>query len=215
MILSMILEKTEGIIGERVRKIEVLAGPPRRLLIECQTLRGVRFEEIAGPADDPVVPVKPPAQRPGVRVVGSDMPFSGHAGPIPRLFQDFGDGHTSIVQPSLVGARRAILLTPVLMGHPTDPGLVGMKPRQEAGPGRAAAGGIVELAEAEALLGQAVEGRRTDFVAVAADVREAHVVGHDQEDVGLFPGTLEQARVGAHRQSEGACLQECSSIHGG
>jgi len=46
-----------------------------------------------------------------------------------------------------------------------------------------ALGRIVELGEAEAVLGEGVEVGRFDFRAVAADVGEAEVIGHDDDDV--------------------------------
>lgn len=46
-----------------------------------------------------------------------------------------------------------------------------------------ALGGVVELGEAEAVLGEGVEVGRFDFGAVAAEVGEAEVIGHDDDDV--------------------------------
>ena len=38
------------------------------------------------------------------------------------------------------------------------------------------------------LCGEAVEVRRADLAAVAADVAEAHIVGHDEDDIGALGG---------------------------
>ena len=62
--------------------------------------------------------------------------------------------------------------------------LMGVKAGKQGRPRGTAARAVVELAESDAPLGQAVEVRRGDLRAVAADVREAHVVGHNQDDVG-------------------------------
>ena len=47
---------------------------------------------------------------------------------------------------------------------------------------------IVELGEAHATGGEGVDVGRPDFAAVAAQVAEAHVVGHHDDDVGSFGG---------------------------
>ena len=54
--------------------------------------------------------------------------------------------------------------------HVPDAGLVRVEAGEQAGPGRAAAGGVVELGEPQAAGGQRVEVRRGDLAAVAAEV---------------------------------------------
>jgi hypothetical protein len=57
---------------------------------------------------------------------------------------------------------------PVL--HAVVPDGVGVVPREEFGPGGVALGGVVELSEAQAVLGQLVEVGCLDLPAVAPDV---------------------------------------------
>ena len=55
---------------------------------------------------------------------------------------------------------------------------------EQAGPGGRADGGGVEVGEAQTAGGQAVEGGRLDVGAEAPQLGEAHVVEHDEHDVG-------------------------------
>ena len=52
------------------------------------------------------------------------------------------------------------------------------------GAGRTTPGGVVKLGEAQPVIRQPVEVRGVDFAAVAADVGIAHVIGHDEHDIG-------------------------------
>ena len=54
--------------------------------------------------------------------------------------------------------------------------------------GRAALAEIIKLAESQTLLRQGVDVRRLDFTAEATEVRVAHVIGHEDDDVGLLGG---------------------------
>jgi hypothetical protein len=60
---------------------------------------------------------------------------------------------------------------------------MGIEAGHETGTGGAAAGGIVELRKAQAVGSQAVKMRSINFSAVATDIRVAHIVGHDKQDV--------------------------------
>jgi len=63
-------------------------------------------------------------------------------------------------------------------------GLVTVKAGEEGDTGGVALGGVVELGEAEAIGGEGVEVWGIDFGAVAAEVGEAEVIGHDENDIG-------------------------------
>ena len=78
----------------------------------------------------------------------------------------------------------AVAVGAPVLHHVADAGLVRVEAGQQAGPGRAAAGGVVELGEPEPAGGERVQVRRADLAAVAAEVGEAHVVGQDDDDVG-------------------------------
>ena len=47
---------------------------------------------------------------------------------------------------------------------------------------------MVELVEAQAVFGDGIEVSGVDFAAVCGEVREAHVIDLDEDDVGLLPG---------------------------
>src|SRR5947207_12413493 len=55
---------------------------------------------------------------------------------------------------------------------------------EDAGAGRRAQRGGVEVGVAEAAAGEGVEVRRVDVGAVTAELGEAHVVEHHEDDVG-------------------------------
>ena len=59
-------------------------------------------------------------------------------------------------------------------------------PGQHGGPRDPAHVLAVEIGEAYAALGEGVEVRGADFPPEAPEVGIAHVVGHDQKNVGLF-----------------------------
>src|SRR5262249_43135291 len=88
-----------------------------------------------------------------------------------------------------VGLEEAAIAGLALVGgHVADAGLVRVEAGHEAGPARAAAGGVVELGEAQAVLGQGVEVGGADLAAVTAEVGVAEVVGEDEKDVGPAGG---------------------------
>jgi len=65
-----------------------------------------------------------------------------------------------------------------------DTSLMCIETSEEGGAGGAATGGVVELSEAEAVGGEGVEIGGLDLAAVATDVGVAHVIGHDDDDIG-------------------------------
>ena len=60
-----------------------------------------------------------------------------------------------------------------------------------------ALGGVVELGEAQSVLGQLIEVGGLDLSAVTSDVRVAHVIHHDENEVG-------SGAVGSSVSEEGA-----------
>ncbi len=139
--------------------------------------------EAAGAGDGPVELVEAPLDGP-VRLVAArgdlrgDVPLAAHVGAVAGDAEDFGEGDRFAVE------RAAVAVVSAVVGHVADARLVGVEPREEGGAGRAAAGGVVELAEADAAGGEGVGGGGLDLAAVAADVRVAHVVAQDDDDVG-------------------------------
>jgi hypothetical protein len=62
--------------------------------------------------------------------------------------------------------------------------LVTVEAGEKGDAGGVALGGVVELGEAEAVVGERVEVGSIDFGAVAAEIGEAEVIGHDEDDIG-------------------------------
>jgi hypothetical protein len=97
----------------------------------------------------------------------------------------------------------------VIVHHVADAGLMRIEAGEERRPGGAAAGGVVELGEAEAVFGEAVEGGGGDFTPVGADIGLAEIVGHDENNVGPGGGGgLEGEGCGTKGRAE-----ELSSLH--
>jgi hypothetical protein len=75
------------------------------------------------------------------------------------------------------------LLAAIAAHEPADAGLMRIEPRQQAGTRRAAAAGVVTLREPQAAGREAIEVRRANLAAVAAEIRPTQVVGEDDENV--------------------------------
>ena len=106
-----------------------------------------------------------------------DVPLAAHVGVVAAGLQHLRDRHAAVVEVAGVALRAGVV------GEDADAGLVRMQAGQQRGARRAAARGVVELREAQAVGGEAVEVGRVDLAAVAADVGVAHVVVEDQDDV--------------------------------
>ena len=122
----------------------------------------------------------------GVAAVGSvespvdrDMPFAAHVGVVSVGLQDFGNGRVDFRYLSSIS--RAVF---VHGGHPAHAHLVLIATGEQRGTRRATAPCVLELTESYAGIGQAVQMRRLDFAAVTPQIREAHVVAHDEYDIG-------------------------------
>jgi hypothetical protein len=76
----------------------------------------------------------------------------------------------------------------------------GFRPVSNDAPRGIAPGGIVELREANAVRREAVDVRRANLRAVAADVGKAHVVRQDEHDI--RPGRLGGEGGDAQRGTE-------------
>lgn len=117
------------------------------------------------------------------------MPLAGHIRAIAGGFEGFCDGEAIVVEVALI--RRGTEVTV----HMADAGLVRVEPRKNRGAGRAAAGSVVNLSEAQAVGSEAVDVRCIDFATETADIGKAHIVGKNDDDVGLLcRGSRPQAR---------------------
>ena len=119
-------------------------------------------EEVTASIGQSVVAVEPTGCGEGYLV-----PLSGNESAVPNGSENFSEGG------------------PVL--HFVVPNGIGVVAGEEFGPGGMALGGVVELGEAQTVLGELVEVGRLDFTSIAADVRVAHVI-HQGEVMYLGAG---------------------------
>ena len=175
-----VLRQLRRIIGQRLA-VEEKPVPLALGVVEA-ALRGVEAAlEAAFPGND--------------AVLLPHVPFAAHGGEIARPAQHLAKGDAAVVEPPAIARHAAVL------DHVPHAGLMRIKPGEDRSARRAAAAGVIELGEAQTVGRQLVEVGRRDLAAVAADVREAHVVHQDDNDVGS----------GRSRGGHGGRLQE----HGG
>ncbi len=87
--------------------------------------------------------------------------------------------------------------------------LLRVVPAQKGAAAWPAPGGVVKFCEPESVCRQAIQMRRGNFPSIAAKVRVAEVIGHDEDDVGLWGcGT-----VGAGQQCDECESAECGESH--
>ena len=110
--------------------------------------------------------------------LGGDVPFSGHVGAVAGGLEGFGDGEAFFVQESLV------LGDAVVACHVANASLVGVEAGEEGSASRAAAGRVVKLSETHSVGCEGIKIGRFDLTSVAADIGVAHVIGHDDNDIG-------------------------------
>src|SRR5262245_16849147 len=101
-----------------------------------------------------------------------------------------------------------------VFSHVAHARLMGVKAGHQSSPRGTAAGGIEEVGEAQAVLGEFVEIGRFDLAAVAADVRVAQIVRENDDDVGriLFYLGVDSLRAN-HREDRGT-NEDCRTTHG-
>ena len=113
-----------------------------------------------------------------VRPLFTNVPLSRHKGLIARRLESFGKGDAGIVQIALIRRRSEIV------DHVTDAGAMVIETGQQRRTRWAAARTVVELRETNAFLRQFIDVGRIDFAAITTDVREAHVIGKDDNQIG-------------------------------
>ena len=139
----------------------------------------IRFREVEAACCRVQAAVKAATPRRDAEVL-ADMPFACHGGEVTDGFEDFCDGDAGVIETARITGGALVI------GHVADAGLMGVESGEEGGAGGAAAGGVVELGEAESASGEGVEVGGGDFGAVTAEISEAHVVDEDDNDVGFF-----------------------------
>ena len=119
----------------------------------------------------------------GHTMLETDVPFAGHGRQVASLTEHFGDGHTLVIESSSV--TRQALGQPSSNRHPPDGSRCPVSKRCSR---RTASPRVVELRKLRTASCQCIEMRRRDLATVGTDVRESHVVHHDDDDVGAFVG---------------------------
>ena len=99
-----------------------------------------------------------------------------------------GVGHMTELHKDLDGFTGESIEVLVQFSHVPNAGLVGVESGEQRRTARAAARGVVELGEAQAAGGEAVEIGGVNLAAVAAEIAEADVVGENDDDVGTGSG---------------------------
>ena len=183
-------DEPDGVVADGVGVVELggtVFGVVERADGRVVAGQGAGVEETAGAGDGAVVAVETALQGPvvfgtvGFDVAG-DVPFAEGVGAITGGFEGFGEGDAVAVEVAAVAGESFVF------HHVSDAGLVGVEARKQGGAGGTAAGGVVELGEAEAAGGEGVEGGGADFATVAAEVGESHVVGENDDEVGRSVG---------------------------
>ena len=135
----------------------------KRILDYRPTWNYTAFEEVAGTAQVPEVTIEAAVDRRAAL-----MPLAGHQRRITTKLHPFGDCHA--IRELADADRRMILAT------------------EQSRPGRFALGTVIKLRKPQAAGGKPVEIRRLDLAAIATEIREPHVVDHDQHDIWAFVG---------------------------
>ena len=115
----------------------------------------------------------------GIDLLGvTHVPLPGHGGEVAGPVQDLRDGVALFVEPPTVAGHALV------RSHPAHPGLVGVEAGQERGPRGTAAARVIELGESGPPGRKGIEVRGGNLTSITADVREPHVIHHDEDDVG-------------------------------
>ncbi len=184
VVLSRFVEKLHCMVGEGVGHVEAVFGWLIGPIVNCHLSGNTLGLGLAGVE----VAIESPIGRP-VRTLLAHVPLARHQRAIARRLQCLGNRDALLVQIALIGGITLVA------HHEPDARLVGVQPRQQRCPRRAAASAVVELREANALGREAVEMGGMDLPTIAADVGVAHIVGHDQHDVGLAARARRRGRL--------------------
>ncbi len=143
-------------------------------------------DELVGLATmEPVPAVEPPGQRPRMAgrghvglVVGGQVPLPDGVGGVAAITQDLREEAVLLRDLAVVAGE-----ADGEVGDPAEAVAMVVAAGQQACPGGRAQRGGVEVGEANAAVGEAVDRRSGHVGAVAAELGEAHVVEHHEQDV--------------------------------
>ncbi len=158
------------VLGEFCDELVVLSEDTVAAAFEFRVLDG-GVEEIAGAIPEAVRLVKATIEWP-VRFAAAIVPFAADASLVASEFHRFAESdHLVVDQFNAASALSRV------------------EAREQCRSGGGAFGVVVELSEAQAVGCHFVEiGSLDDFGAVGPNVGPAHVVDHDQDDIGFLAG---------------------------
>jgi len=119
----------------------------------------------------------------------AEMPLAGHACKIASIPQQRGDAHNSLIQIPLV-SRLALLVGCDSLSHRAKTSEMVVCATEQHRPSWRTRRCCVEVAEQHAGLRQGVEVRRANLSAKWTNVRVAHIVHHDEQNVGTIGCSL-------------------------
>ena len=169
----------DRLIADRIGIEEILAlvfdiDP---LVLARQRIRIVKASRARDRPEEAIEAALPGPAVLGPVVVPGDMPLAAHIGSVARPLEHLGNRRG-------IGCQvAAIAIDPIVVHHVPDISLVRMQPGQQRRPGRATARRIVKLCKTQTAFRQAIQIRRLDLAAVAAQVGKAHIVVENQQDI--------------------------------
>jgi hypothetical protein len=107
-------------------------------------------------------------------------PFNGEVSALPLA------NHHRVITVCLEHLGNQDALAKVLGLIPSTPrvaNLLAVQPRQQRCASRSAHGIVVELRESQSIPRQGIDVGRGNLAAIATEIRPAHVIGHDEDDV--------------------------------
>ena len=186
-----VADELDRLVDQVGRQVVALLGRVG-LLGEVVVVDQVGIPLVGLAAQEAVEPLEPPAQRPA-RLPGrqvdlvarGQVPLADRVGVPAPLVQDLGDGAVLEGDPGREPgeARRCLGDAGHVVGGRVAPG-------EQAGPGRGAQGGGVEVGVAQAAVGDPAHRRGLDRAAVHVHRPVAHVVPDDHQHVGRPFGRL-------------------------
>ena len=162
MLLLMLLEHSDRVIGNGVRGIKLRADRRGRLALVIEEMK---FQPKEPVVVDVVRAIKPVGQRHAVHV-----PFAGVIGAVPGRLEHHRQ------QP-----RPLRPIGPPLSARMIAPHLLRVVAGQNRRPRRPTACRVVKLCVPQAVLRQPIQMRRFNLATVTAQIRVPQVIGHDHQ----------------------------------
>lgn len=187
----MTLDEFHRMIGEGVGGVKRFVGRAFRVFDWSVPKRHSAWvngmKETCRTSERAKVPIESALLGPQTLVVHTQMPLTCHQSHVAVLSKHFGHSDAVVIEESLIVDRRTFVgLFARRERHVSDAHLMWVQSRHQCRSGRAATAAVVELIEANAAMGQSVDIGRVDLASVTTDVRVAHIVHHDQDDVGAI-----------------------------